>query len=128
MSRLDWPARRACILIAMVALGGCATVSPDAGVDAVQTLARERIGNDATIQGKTTDPAATAAATRAILGRPLTAEAAVQLALLHNPALRASLAELGVGEADVIQAARLPNPHFSFSNKGAATSPRSNAR
>ena len=99
------------------AVAACATVSPDGGVDAVQILARERIGNGATLSRKGADPAATLAATRELLRKPLTGEDAVQVALLNNAGLKASLAELGISEADLVQAGRLPNPRFTYSNR-----------
>lgn len=49
-----------------------------------------------------------------LLAQPLSADSAVQIALLNNRGLQASLAELGITEADVVQAGRLPNPGFSF--------------
>jgi outer membrane protein TolC len=98
-------------------LGGCATMSPDGGIDTVQALARDRIGKEVSLPGKATDPSATAAATRELLARPLTTDAAVQVALLGNASLKASLADLGISEADLVQAGRIPNPRFSFSNK-----------
>ena len=42
-------------------------------------------------------------------------DAATQVALLNNRALQASYAQLGLAEADRVQAGRLPNPGFSFS-------------
>src|SRR5439155_19666777 len=66
---------------------------------------------------KDEDPAATAARTREMLGKPLTLDEAVQIALLNNAGLKASLAELGISEADLVQAGRLPNPRFTYSNK-----------
>jgi len=38
----------------------------------------------------------------------------VQIALLSNKGLQASLFELGISEAEVVQAGRLPNPKFSM--------------
>jgi outer membrane protein TolC len=38
----------------------------------------------------------------------------VQLALLNNRGLQATFQDLGITEADVVQAGRLPNPGFSF--------------
>jgi outer membrane protein TolC len=38
----------------------------------------------------------------------------VQLALLNNRGLQARFQELGITEAEIVQAARLPNPGFSF--------------
>ena len=110
------PLHAASMALALLALAGCATVLPDAGLDVVQTLVRERVGKDATLPG----PAAIAAgvaATRDLLGKPLDVDGAVQIALLNNAGLKASLAELGIGAADLVQAGRLPNPRFTFSNK-----------
>ncbi|WP_428311917.1 TolC family protein [Hydrocarboniphaga sp.] len=44
---------------------------------------------------------------------PLTADSAVQLALLNNPDLRAQAAQLGIAAADVYEAGRLANPVLS---------------
>ena len=50
-----------------------------------------------------------------LLAAPLTADAAVQIALLHNRGLQATYAELGIVEADLVQAGRLRNPGFTYS-------------
>ncbi|GAB3467704.1 hypothetical protein GCM10027321_35420 [Massilia terrae] len=57
---------------------------------------------------------ATQSEVKAVLSKPIGADAAVHLALLNNQGLQASLAELGVAEADFVRAGRLPNPGFSF--------------
>ena len=49
-----------------------------------------------------------------MLGQPLSAETAVELALLNNRGLQASFSELGIAEADRVRAGRLANPTFSF--------------
>lgn len=46
----------------------------------------------------------------ALLAQPLTAEAAVQVALLNNNALQATFEDLGVAQADLVQAGLLRNP------------------
>jgi len=51
----------------------------------------------------------------ALLRRPLTADSAVQVALLNNRALQAAYNELGLAEAAMIQASLAPNPTFSVS-------------
>ncbi|MFJ5383197.1 TolC family protein, partial [Cupriavidus sp. CER94] len=51
------------------------------------------------------------------LAKPLDADAAIQVALLNNAGLQAQYADLGIAEADYVQATRLPNPGFSFSRK-----------
>lgn len=48
--------------------------------------------------------------TQQLLARPLTVDAAVQLALLNNQGLQAAFEELGVARGDLVGALRLPNP------------------
>jgi outer membrane protein TolC len=95
-------------------LSACAGVSADGGVDAVASMTRERLGQPVQL-GR---PGARADVDHdkiaAILKAPLTPEAAVQLALLNNAGLKASLAGLGVSEADLVQAGRLRNPSLTF--------------
>lgn len=93
-------------------LAGCATFSQDGGMDAVSGLAKERTGQTVQfsrsgneVDGKVNE----------LLGKPLTPDTAVQVALLNNKGLQASLAELGIAEAELVQAGRLRNPSFSFS-------------
>ena len=50
-----------------------------------------------------------------LLRRPLTADAAVQIALLNNHGLQAAYNELGIAEAAMVQVSLPPNPSFSFS-------------
>ena len=52
--------------------------------------------------------------TRKALASPLSAETAVQLALLNNPQLREESARLGFAAADLYDAGRLANPTFSL--------------
>ncbi|GAB4113982.1 MAG: TolC family protein [Rubrivivax sp.] len=111
-------ARRHALATALLglALGGCATFSPDGGFGHVQKAVGERL-----------DPAVELAWARRpedldrierrvteLLARPLDMDAAVQLALLNNRGLQAALADLGITEAEVVQAGRLPNPGFRF--------------
>ena len=45
---------------------------------------------------------------------PLSVDDAVQVAILNNRGLQAALAELGLAEADLVQAGRLPNPRIAL--------------
>lgn len=94
---------------AVLALAGCATFSADGGMDTVSALAMERTGQ--TVAPDTGDRAARVSE---LLGKPLTPEAAVEAAFLNNRGLQASLAALGIAEADLVQAGRMRNPGFSF--------------
>jgi len=49
-----------------------------------------------------------------LLATPLSADDAVQVALLNNHGLQATYAELGIAESDLVQAGRLTNPGFKF--------------
>jgi outer membrane protein TolC len=103
------------LAVATMALGGCTTFSPDGGFGAVDTGSRERGLKQETKWIKTEQDAEGARATvKKLLGAPLTAEAAVQIALLNNRALQAVYAELGIAESDLVQAGRLVNPGFTF--------------
>ena len=51
---------------------------------------------------------------RQILRKPLTVDAAVQIALLNNRSLQATFEEIGLSAADVLEAATIPNPRFDL--------------
>jgi len=51
-----------------------------------------------------------------LLKKPLTADAAVQIALLNNRGLQAAYNELGIAEAIMVASSRPPAPSFSISN------------
>jgi outer membrane protein TolC len=111
------PRRIGVALATVVTLGGCATFSPDGGMGDVQQLAQERVGVPVRSQHQAGDPDAARAATQMRLNTALTADSAVEFALLNNPRLKAQLADLGLAEADLVQAGRLRNPVFAYSNK-----------
>ncbi|NMV40788.1 TolC family protein [Ralstonia insidiosa] len=101
-------------LAAVLLLGGCATAIQDSGFKTVADVARDRLGKDATWQRSPEARDSAAQRTRELLAQPVTMDGAVQIALLNNRGLQASYAELGLSEAALVQASRLPNPGFSF--------------
>lgn len=103
-TRLSLPA--AAVLLSMLA--GCASFSPDGGTARVNELTRERVGL-AVAAGTPSQ-----ARVRELLAAPLTVDTAVQVALLNNRRVQVALAELGIAEADLVQAGLLRNPRFSF--------------
>lgn len=106
--------RRATAAALALALGGCATFSPDGGLDAVQAITLPATGQPLARMAATPDGSA-AQRVATLLATPLTADSAVAIALLNNRKLQASYAELGIAEADLVQAGRLPNPTLTFS-------------
>ena len=107
-------ARAVAASIVAFALAGCASFSPDGGFDAVRQLSNERIGQQPSYQRSADDADAARRRVAALLAQPLTADTAVEVALLENKALQADYAELGIAEADLVRAGRLANPTLSF--------------
>jgi outer membrane protein TolC len=99
-----------------VLLAGCAGFSPDGGMSAVQDIAGSELGKDVVALRTPDDAEAAANAVRHLVGRPLTAGAAVQIALLNNRDLQAAYNELGISEAALVKASLPPNPTFSISD------------
>jgi outer membrane protein, heavy metal efflux system len=87
--------------------GGC--VSSEAGYEDVRSLTAARLQAD--VRWYEHDSrAAGSEPVRKLLAQPLTADSAVQVALLNNQGLQAAFEELGVARAGMVQALRLPNP------------------
>lgn len=101
-------------LVAGLTLGACAMPDEKAAFEHVDTLVTERTNVRAVWH--TTDESRSGAASegRSLIAEPLTKDGAIKLAFLRNPAIQASLANIGISEADVAQAGRLKNPVISF--------------
>ncbi len=108
------PVRLALLAAAPLLLAGCVSLSGNGGMTVVQDAAKTHLG--ASIQAAKTDQDLDSIDRRVaeLLGKPMTADAAVQIALLNNRGLQASFQELGIAEAEMVQASRLPNPGFSL--------------
>jgi outer membrane protein TolC len=104
----------ALLLSGVVVLGGCATFSPDAGFSSVETAAREHLGKALLWARRDADADTIDRRVAELLANPLTVDDAVQVALLNNRGLQARFQDLGIAEAEFVQAGRLPNPGFSF--------------
>jgi len=97
-----------------VFLTGCASFSADGGFGKVSALTKERTGQAVAAQRTDADGQAARARVTELLKEPLTAESAVEVALLNNRGLQAKFGELGIAESDLVRAGRLKNPSFSF--------------
>ncbi len=105
---------RAPLVLMAALLGGCAGFSPDGGFDAVRQATRSHIPQDVVWSRDAASRSAAQARVDALLEKPLSADDAVQIALLNNPGLQAAFNTLGMAEADRVAASRLPNPGFSI--------------
>ena len=99
---------------AALALAGCASFSADGGMSRVSQLTQERTGHPVALQRDRQDADAARSRVVELLGTPLTADGAVEIALLNNRGLQQQLGNVGVSEADLVQAGRLRNPAISL--------------
>ena len=105
----------ALLALAVLGLSGCASFSPDGGLDAVSQLTQQRTGQTVKLsRGAPSDE--DASRVHALLAAPLTPDSAVQVALMNNAGLKADFEDLGVSEADLVQAGRPRNPGISFTH------------
>ena len=104
------------ISVVLLGLGGCASFSGDGGYGFVEATAKERINKEVKWIKSDADADSVQATVKVLLAKPLTVEDAVQIALLNNRGLQAMYGELGIAEADLVQAGRLKNPGFSYRN------------
>ena len=108
-------ARLAALLLAVaVASCGCAKFSPDAGMFAVEAAASAELGKDVIKIRDERDAAAVSARVKTLLARPLTAASAVQIALINNRGLQGAFNDLGISEAQMVEASLPPAPTLSF--------------
>jgi len=101
--------------VAMFALCGCATFEKQKGHDRVAATVQERIGADTGWGEGSPDAEQISKRLDALLADGLTADEAVAIALLNNPSLQETYEELGVSQADLIQAGLLTNPSLDLS-------------
>jgi cobalt-zinc-cadmium efflux system outer membrane protein len=102
----DRPGLGALVLLAF-STAGC--VAPDAGYADVRALTAERLSKEVRwYEHDATGPAAER--TNTLLAQPLSADAAMQIALLNNQQLQAEFDELGIARSRMVAALALPNP------------------
>lgn len=103
------------LVLAAIGLAGCATFSPDGGMGAVSELTGQAIHKDVAFVRSEADAAAVDAQVRRLLARPLSVDAAVQVALLNNKGLQAAYNELALAETDFVEQSLPRSPVFSVS-------------
>lgn len=108
VSRLRIP--RGLALAGLLGVSACASVPREAGFAEVEALARERGGHELAWRRGGPEDAELDRRVRALAAEELTLESAVEIALFSNRRLQALYAELGFAQADLLAAARLPNP------------------
>ncbi|WP_027532773.1 TolC family protein [Bradyrhizobium sp. WSM3983] len=102
-------------VLALLGLSGCAAFSPDSGMTAVSALTSQTLNKDVAFVRTAEGAGAVEARVRQLLSGTLSAETAVQVALLNNKGLQAAYNELALAETDLVEQSLPSNPVFSVS-------------
>lgn len=101
-------------LAGALTVAACQTFSPDGGLSVAYSVAERELRKDIVAIRTPEDESAVQARVRNLLRRALTAETAVQIALLNNRGLQAAYNELGIAEAVKVRQSLPPNPAISI--------------
>ena len=107
--------RRWMMLAVVIGTLGCAATSPAPAFHDVAAVVEKRSGHHLAWDAGTEEDTHVDRAVQQMLAHELTVDEAVQIALLRNESLLAIYEELGVGQADLVQAGLLRNPVFGVS-------------
>jgi outer membrane protein TolC len=95
-------------------LPNCTAFSPDGGMSVVAVIGAEELGADVVAVHTPEQAAIARERVVGLMRRTLTADAAVQIALINNRGLQAAYNALGIAEAEMVQASLPPSPGFSI--------------
>jgi outer membrane protein TolC len=94
-------------------VSGCTWFSPDGGMGLVANIADHELKKDVVAIRSPDEAEAASAEAQRLLGRILTADSAVQIALLNNRGLQAAYSELAMADAERVGQSLPPNPMIS---------------
>jgi cobalt-zinc-cadmium efflux system outer membrane protein len=104
---------KAWLWLLLAPLLGCATVDTREAFAPVARTVEQRSGHRVQWVQGTFEDEQVERRLNELLSRELTVDAAVEVALLGNPSLQATYEELGIAQADLVQAGLLSNPVLS---------------
>ena len=90
-------------------------------VGPTETMVKARTGADVAWQKNEAARETASQLVRKLLARPLTVSSSVRIALLNNRNLQATFEEIGIAQADVMEAVTIPNPSADFTVQFPAT-------
>jgi cobalt-zinc-cadmium efflux system outer membrane protein len=102
--------KRVAILGVVLFASACASVPGDAGRGDIRQAVSDRTGQS--VEWQAAPSPADDSRVRELLAGELTADKAVAVAMANSPRLQATLAELGIARADLLQASVVRNPLF----------------
>ena len=101
-------------VVGFALLSGCASAPRGAGFDDVRKSISSRTGYEVRWNRDSDADPQIAAAIHGLLGREITVDDAVRVALLDNQNLQATYEELGIAQAELVEAGLLKNPTLGF--------------
>jgi cobalt-zinc-cadmium efflux system outer membrane protein len=96
-------------------LASCSSLPRQDALGDTRRQTRARLGSSAMVPSSSVEATEAPRHVTALLKRPLTPDTAVQIALLNNRRLRASLEDVGIAYADLVEAATWSNPSLAAS-------------
>ena len=96
----------------MFLLSSCMNINTRTAFEDVENLAKERLGKNIQWNQNSEDDKIAGVAVDKLLSDTLTVDSAVQVALLNNPDIQVVYENLGIAQADLVQAGLLRNPVF----------------
>jgi len=102
--------RLGALAVGAAALSACQTLSPDGGMTMVSDFAARELKKDVVAIRTPEQAEEIHARVARLLKRPLSADGAVQIALLNNRGLQAAYNDLGLAEAAMVKESLPPNP------------------
>jgi cobalt-zinc-cadmium efflux system outer membrane protein len=98
------------LLALALVVSGCASINPQQGFDEVSSDVEQGLGSRVYWYTGSEEDTQVQQSIQNLIAQPLTADSAVQIALLNNQLLQAEYANLGISQADLLQAGLLKNP------------------
>jgi outer membrane protein, heavy metal efflux system len=109
---MGWRKNTGWLSLGLLFFSGCTSMRLDAGFDDIKATVEQRSALQISWNSGTELDKEASEKLHSLLKRKLTADDAVQIALLNNRDLQAVYSDLGVAQADLVQAGLLGNPIF----------------
>ena len=102
------------IILFVSLITGCAQIQPKAGFEEIEQTVSTRLDKQIRWSQNSEEDQAVQDQIQQLLQQDLSADSAVQIALLNNKNLQATYENMGIAQAEVVRAGLLKNPVFSF--------------
>jgi len=114
MARFDGYLKISFVLIITYFFSGCSTLSKDGGFSEVSSIVHNRVEQQPVWLRSDEERSKQQQIVNTILDTTLSADNAVRVAFINNPTLQKALANLGIAEANLVQAGRIRNRQISY--------------